>query len=255
MKTIIYVCSTHFLNTIRKKTKTIILKNDDAKVRKAFLFCFGLVQNSTSLDQIKLYITHIYNIFNSQFVDDSVVQSLNFIKEEIELRDWIEEDNDYNNKNNQNKKRNQENTDNCKYYIKCESNNDVFNSSPFRTYFEDFFKELRQKSLTENLKTKQNKVKNEYFFPGLITLIEKQMYIIPLWTGLMLKVFQTYNTFPFSDNFTRLTNNPAEGRFNILKNNIFKKERKKKRRLMLSQITSRLLLDVKATYKKHIFKR
>ena len=50
------------------------------------------------------------------------------------------------------------------------------------------------------------------------------MYILPLWTGIMLKIFKTKtkDKILFPDNFTRLTNNPAEGRFNIVKNLLHK---------------------------------
>ncbi len=77
------------------------------------------------------------------------------------------------------------------------------------------------------------------------------MYIMPLWTGLILSFFMIKNEkkINLNDKFTRLTNNPAEGRFNIVKNVIFKRERKKKRRIVLSQFTKSLKFDIQALTK------
>jgi hypothetical protein len=253
MNTIIYICSTHFFNNIRKKTKKIINDNNNLKVRKEFLVCFGLVQNSTSIEQIETYIKHIYNIFNTKFFNDSIIDSLNWIKKEVQFRNFGKYENEDFKKN----KHFDKDSENINYFVKCESRNDVYKNSPFRVYFENFFKKLKTEKCkipTTGVKMK-NEMINEYYFPKLITLIEEQMYIVPLWTGLMLKVFQVKNKCMPSERFTRLSNNPVEGRFNIVKNIIFKKERKKKRRQTLSQVTSKLFFDVKATYKLYVRRR
>ena len=69
-------------------------------------------------------------------------------------------------------------------------------------------------------------IKNNYYCPALMKLIENEMYITPLWTGLMLNFFRQDKEKSEIQNITpkysRLTNNPGEGRFNIVKNLYFK---------------------------------
>ena len=251
MNIIIYICSTHFLNTMRKKAKKITKEND--QVNKDFLFSFGLIQNSDSLEEIEKYIKHIYNIFNTKYVYDFVIHSLDYIKNEIINRALHKDEND---NDTISKKSNNQDFNNNEYFIKCENLNEVYKSSPFRLYFEKYFNKLRADHINLQLVNKaiikdNNKIINSFYFPSLIKLIQERMFILPLWTGIMLKIFKAKNkkTFLFPENFFRLTNNPAEGRFNIVKNNIFIKERKKKRRLTLSEVTSKLHTDVKATYR------
>ena len=250
MNTIVYICSTHLLNTIKIKTKKIIKHNEKTKAKKVFLSSFGLVQNSTSILQIEKYIKHIYNVFNTKFIDNSIIESLSYLKEEIENRNL--ENLPENSISKQEKNKDQA-SDNFNYLIKCESQNELYSSSPFRIYFEEFFVKIRKEKhnyLETVIRTEKEKTLNEFYFPDLIILIEERMYYVPLWTGLMLQIFQNNKKLGLGKLIlTRLTNNPGEGRFNIVKNNIFKKERKKKRRLSLSQVTSKIQYDLKATFK------
>ena len=117
MNTIIYICSTHFFNNIRKKTKKIINDNDNLKVRKEFLVCFGLVQNSTSIEKIETYLKHIYNIFYTKIFNESIIDSLKYIKKENQYRNFGEYEND---NDNFNKNKNfDKDTENINYFVKC----------------------------------------------------------------------------------------------------------------------------------------
>ena len=63
---ILYLCSTHFLKNVIKKSKQIDVGKN---ICKAFNFMFALVQNSVNIEQINLYLKHIYTILNSERLD------------------------------------------------------------------------------------------------------------------------------------------------------------------------------------------
>lgn len=104
------------------------------------------------------------------------------------------------------------------------SNDDKQNlkqNSPFKIYFDDKINsydvfDKKQLDLSESI----DFVSNEFYSPKLFKLIQDQLYIIPLWSGIMIHdKIEGYCV------KTRLTNNPVENHFGQLKNNIF--ERKK----------------------------
>lgn len=77
VKTISYICSTHFLKIIINKTKKI---NTSTKVKKMLIFCFSLLQNSTTIEQFDNYLVNIFNIFNRKFVSRPLNYSLEILK-------------------------------------------------------------------------------------------------------------------------------------------------------------------------------
>lgn len=64
---------------------------------------------------------------------------------------------------------------------------------------------------------------NPYYHPDLFQLILDQIYLMPFWTSLMLNRCQS--KYRFHNKFTRLTNNPVENWFKILKHNILLKKK------------------------------
>jgi hypothetical protein len=81
MKTLIMLL-TLLKNVLKQKEK--ITKN--VKVKKAFVFCFCLIQNSTDVDQIEKYIKMIFIIFNTQIKDEYVSTALSLLGEEVQIR-------------------------------------------------------------------------------------------------------------------------------------------------------------------------
>ena len=80
MKVRIYLCSTHYLKSMIKNSKEI----DVAKpVRRFFIYFFTLIQNSSSLQQIELYLINIHNVFLSVNFDASVQYSLQMLTNEL----------------------------------------------------------------------------------------------------------------------------------------------------------------------------
>lgn len=87
-------------------------------------------------------------------------------------------------------------------------------------------------------KEDENQILNEYYCPELFELINKKLYIYPLWTGYFLpKTYSLVDNLLKDKQPTRLTNNCVENWFNQLKNNILmcsKKQNIKKKQCQVS---------------------
>jgi hypothetical protein len=248
MKTLIYNCATHLLKNVLKQTEKI---TKNVKVKKAFVFCFSLIQNSTDLDQIEKYIKMIFMIFNTQIKDENVSTALSLLGEEVQLRNL----NYMYRSIKKFKSKSVDSEKNIIYFIKQENKNDIYSNSPYTNYYGKIFEQNKNESYLKNLSSEKNTQNfNQFYCPNLISIIEDKMYIIPLWSGMMLKVFEKHNKKRkclLPNPFTRLTNNPAESRIRIVKNNIFKIERKNKtrKRCSLNEIKTKLFNNVKAIHK------
>lgn len=73
MKTRLVICSTHYLKNLIKETKNIKTESGN---KKTFIFCFTLLQDSTTIEQMKLYLKRIFLVFNSRFFTKSVDNSI-----------------------------------------------------------------------------------------------------------------------------------------------------------------------------------
>ena len=88
-----------------------------------------------------------------------------------------------------------------------------------KSKFAIFFKEKQDqyRKLTDTNLDNLNAT-NEFFNPKLFELISKRLHLISLWSGILLGHFQEKHQ-QFSS-FSRLSNNPVENWFKILKHNI-----------------------------------
>ena len=81
-RSLIYLCATHFIklfnDDIRKSNQTINLK-----VRRTFIFCVTLLQNSTSFNDFERLLIEIYNLFNQKYLTVSVLISVKKLREEV----------------------------------------------------------------------------------------------------------------------------------------------------------------------------
>ena len=91
-KTKLYLCSTHFLKNILKKTKRIV-KDSNYQFKNDFIFMFSLLQNSLSIKEFNAYLLNIYNVFKNKIYDDSVRYSLEILRSHIKDRDLIDQKN------------------------------------------------------------------------------------------------------------------------------------------------------------------
>jgi len=97
---------------------------------------------------------------------------------------------------------------------------------------------------------------NNYYCPEAFKIINDKVHLLPLWTGCILKIFQTdfqenklidRNSLFF--NYSRLSNNNAEGYFSHLKTNLLQLEKKKlKNKLTLSQLAIPIFEDLQSKY-------
>ncbi len=85
--------------------------------------------------------------------------------------------------------------------------------SPFQKYYEDKINSF--KISVDEVST--NFTSNEFYCPKLFDLLVKQLYLLPIWTGIII------NSYKFSYSIkTRLSNNPVENWIGQMKNNILK---------------------------------
>lgn len=124
------------------------------------------------------------------------------------------------------------------------------NESDFSIYFRKLFENY--KSLVE--KDKENKcelVKNEFYNPHVFEIISKRLYLVPLWSGLIISL--NLDSLNCSKTNSRLSNNPVESWFNILRNNILQlsKKQKVKRKIMPSEFSCLLYSFLSYKYKKY----
>lgn len=86
-----------------------------------------------------------------------------------------------------------------------------------------------------------NDPENDYFNPALFKIIQDYLYLFPLWTGVLLGDFQYM--FNKEVRFTRLTNNPVENWFKILKHNVIANKR-----VMPSQFVGSVYNKIQSKY-------
>ena len=210
--TLFYFCSTHFLKNIIKKTKSI---KKSKNVKTAFIFMFTLIQNAITLEQIENYLINILNIFNSEYMDESVFNSLFFMTRSLKDRNLNCIDIEL--------ERTPEEQDRDQHFEQflneshSEQNEKEEKCSNFDKYFSDKLKPHYE--FIENKKNIKNDMKNEFFCPNLFELLKEYLYIIPLWSGIMISKKS-------EKILTRLTNNPVENWFSQVKNKILNKKKK-----------------------------
>ena len=89
--------------------------------------------------------------------------------------------------------------------------------SPFKLYFDSKIKNYQ--ILSDSSDMDQDNL-NEFYSPVLFKILRDQLYIIPLWSGIMI-----HDKIKGYSIKTRLTNNPVENYFGQLKNNILQNKK------------------------------
>ncbi len=86
MKTILYLCSSHFIKLIVKKVRKIKkygIEVEDKKLQNAFIFTFSLLQNAVTVADFSKNIKHAFNVFNLQFVSKKFINSCEELKKQL----------------------------------------------------------------------------------------------------------------------------------------------------------------------------
>lgn len=88
-------------------------------------------------------------------------------------------------------------------------------TSPFTIYFATLLTKYNKIVSEENEKSEN--ITNEYYSPSIFNIFKNYLYIMPMWSGVMLGKWFSSNS-NYSNNESRLTNNQVECRFHHLKN-------------------------------------
>ncbi|CAF0948577.1 unnamed protein product [Brachionus calyciflorus] len=166
-----------------------------------------------SVFEVENYLMNIFNIFNNPRFDSTVVYSLQTLQTKISERNLTNTDisGDFYGET----KINENLSSQYLQKIEAKSFDQEKNlklCSPFGSYFNDLIKSFESKII------KHGKVfsnENEYYCPDLFDIIQDRLYLLPLWSGLMIRDV----TFPYEVK-TRLSNNPVENYFGYLKNQL-----------------------------------
>jgi len=217
MKVRLYLCNSHFLKNISKKAKTISEKVCSKLVRKTFLFMVSLLQNANLVELVCDYLKHIYNIFNNQILDESVLFSLEYLNNELNRRLLST-----NNVENERSFQKQDRDKNFESFLKEEDiymghdyDKNIKSSSPFSKYFDNMIKKWQLDLIEKNKNKNVNQFNNEFYCPSIFNIIKGELALIPLWSGLMLN-----GQIIGYECKTRLTNDIVENWFGILKNKL-----------------------------------
>ena len=248
MKTRIIICQTHIFKAVVEKTNSYIENrrsidksyDKNNKIKKFFLFCFTVLQNSTCLNEFNEFIQDIYQIFCKEFSTKKTIICVEKIKMHILKRNF----DIFKIIDTQFLTKIKTVESNLKIYINPESNNNLKKCSPYIKHFKDIINSIPTEDY--NIKTF-----NEYFSPELFNIIEEKLHLLPFWTGIMIRQCQSVQanmTYIENDckifDATRITNNPVENRIEFLKNKLLMK----KRNLVTSEIIKPIYNDIKSKY-------
>ena len=208
MPTQIQICAAHFLKLIIKKIKKLKI---DENTKKIGIYCFTLLQNAVSIDDFERLLINIFNLFNQKYYSQSCVESIAFLRKKLIERNigfLYYSDKKCNQSQNQKFENNNE-------FIKCETFKNLKQNSPFTIYFATLLAKYNKIVSEDN--DKADTSTNDYFSPAVFNIFKNYLYIMPMWSGVMLGKWFANNP-DYLNNESRLTNNPVECRFHHLKN-------------------------------------
>ena len=187
------------------------------------------------MDYFKRILKNISVTFLSEFENQRVIQATTQLKKDIELRNLNIEASEY-----------YQVTDDKNKYLLLPTDSSVDDSlkknSPFKTHLDAYIKTVKDTSKP----TKQTAAttKNKFFNPQLFCIVEEFFYIVPFWSGIIINMWQANYPKRFEP-FTRLSNNPVENWFKILKYQILRDQVKP------SQHSSKVYKHLLAKYFEH----
>lgn len=233
MPTILYICSTHFLKIIIQKVQKV---NAPGHVKSFFKRVCGYLLNTTTIEDFDTCFQQIYIIFGSKFKNMTVIDSQLILRKAMGnqiLSDTIkideEEDDLYEEALNLSAK------EHCEWI----QPDNVTKNSPFTEYFDKKIIEINQKLSSENV---NEILENEYYNLELLKIICSKLYIMPMWSGIMIKELK--EKYPHMTETTRCSNNMVESYFSYLKNSILNSEDS----LMPSQLIGPLFQRIVSKY-------
>ncbi len=220
LKTVIYLCAAHFIKLVIKKVKKALPLDD--KIKREFIFFFSLLQNSTNLAEFENYFIHIITVFHTPTINNFVKSSLSFLRLSIKNRD--PSDLSYVTFDSITTKEEEERVKNFELLTTLLSSEkqtkiNVKKSSKFQVYYETLFNSCNKVMM----KYGSNLNSNPFYSPQLVTIIINYLYVMPMWSGVMLHK-RTSHLVNYKSK-KRTTNNPVESHFDFDKNKLLHKKR------------------------------
>ena len=199
----VYLCSFHFLKMIGKRIDKHVkrrIKNHNKKLKKKefekecrlqkkylkrrtfFLFCVKLLQFSSTMLDFTKHLRHTYIIFNSEYVNPAVLDSIKDIKSACLDREFNFNENQPMNLDVKVKEIYEN------YDLVFDVDNETLNrESPFRKHFDDQIIDFKE---TVDLldSNDSDHVKNSLQSPAFFQAINHYLHIMPLWTATIISV-------------------------------------------------------------------
>ena len=233
LKSMIYICSTHFLKIIIKRVSSINEKCDK-KHKKHFeyknkikicVFFFTLLQNSISIEQFNILLEHLYNIYMVKQKSISNLNSIKTLLDAVSNRNYLDELS-YNIDFERDSLLDQKLLEDKQYVISDVSYENIKSSSPFTRYYELLEKKF-QCNINNNVDENMSSI-NDFYCPTYYKILTSYLHILPLWSGVLLNRFSGYYKITSSDGnlLKRLVNNPVENLFGQEKHSILKNQQK-----------------------------
>lgn len=226
IKIICYICSTHFLKIIIKKSKALKVNE---RIRIAFIYFFTLVQNSTRIDQVNIYLRTLFILFNSPTRTKETETSLKFLIDELKDRKLknievptVESEHELEHTEQQQ----EQHTNSTLLY--------------FEKYYHDYFEVLKN-NLQSTTSSSSNSMPNQFYSPELFIILKEKLIYLPLWTAILIPERARH-----INQMNRISNNPVELYFSHLKHNILSSETY----LFPSQIATKLYARLLSIYLK-----
>ncbi len=156
------------------------------KNKRAIIFFLTLLQNSTTLHQFNIILENIFNIFNLRKQNQKYFDSKIYIErvtknrfEDFEIT-FATTQSDRERSKNLSKFNNDE-TKKDKKKAKLS----YMESSPWTPYFEKMIQNFKKVNIV-NPELEKSLKTNIYYRPDLFKLIQKQLYLTPVWSGIFI---------------------------------------------------------------------
>ncbi len=203
--------TSQFSDFLSEKLQECNIKYWIWSVRRAFIYSFTLIQNSVTVYQIEIYLINIHNLYMSKQFDMSVQYSLQTLASELRNRK-LNNINIDNEKGLPNERERDQNfasfVEASKIYFVVNFDEKVKENSPWETLFISLIKNWDQLIETRSSINSTNLLANPFYCPELWFLLRRELYKLPLWTGVLLpNIHFSYEI------KTRLSNNPVENHF------------------------------------------
>lgn len=234
----IYLCSTHLLKNINDDFRKNKKKSEISSFKRDFIFGFSLLQNSVKLTEFNEILVALFNIYNRKFISKNLRKYLLKLKIKIEIRnmEWL---------SSLSAVSKSENKVDLEFFFEDQEILSYQKNSPFSLYFDTLLKNEEKNIFNEEILFIEYE-KNDLYCPSIFNIIRKRLYIMPLWTGILLNDC-------LEDYTTRLSNNSLESWFGHLKNDLLcvNKRINTKRRCFPSEIAAPLFNYIKIKFEKY----